>query len=118
MAGALAQADVVVAPSRTLPDGQAEGLPVVPREAFATGLEVVATRVGGMAEAFPPERRAELVGEGDAAALAERVLALVATRETWAPRADRARAWVAEAFDADVVAARLDRIYTELGGRA
>jgi len=114
----LARADVLLAPSRTLADGQAEGLPVVPREALAAGLEVVATRVGGMAEAFPPERRAELVAEGDANALADRLLALHGARGTWERRARRGRAWVAEAFAADAVADRIDAIYTDLGSRA
>ena len=77
-----------------------------------------ATHVGGMEEAFPPERRAELVGEGDAVAIADRVLALHADRGSWAARAARARGWVAEAFDANAVADRLEGIYTELGGRA
>jgi colanic acid/amylovoran biosynthesis glycosyltransferase len=114
----LARADVLVAPSRTLADGQAEGLPVVPREALAAGLEIVATRVGGMAEAFPPERRSELVAEGDADALAERLLALHAARGSWEQRARRGREWVAKAFNADAVADRLDRTYTDLGDRA
>ena len=90
----------------------------VPREALAAGLEVVATRVGGMAEAFPPERRAELVAEGDAHALADRLLELHAARESVGQRARRGRAWVAEAFAADAVADRIDRIYTDLGSRA
>jgi glycosyltransferase involved in cell wall biosynthesis len=114
----LARADVLVAPSRTLADGQAEGLPVVPREALAAGLEVVATRVGGMAEAFPPERRAELVAEGDAPALADRLLELHGARGAWEQRARRGRAWVAEAFSADAVADRIAGIYTDLGSRA
>ena len=114
----LAHADVLVAASRTLADGQAEGLPVVPREALAAGLEVVATRVGGMAEAFPPERRSELVAEGDPDALADRLLALHGARGAWEQRARRGRAWVAEAFAADMVADRIDAIYTDLGSRA
>ena len=46
----LAQADVLVLPSRVLPDGRTESAPVVLLEAMAAGAAVVATAVGGNAE--------------------------------------------------------------------
>lgn len=65
----LAAADFLVVPSRVLPGGRTEGTPTVVFEAMAAGLPIVATRVGGVAEAFrdeeegllvAPESRAEL----------------------------------------------------------
>ncbi len=46
----LAETDLVVIPSRILPDGRTEGLPVVCLEAMAAGRVVVAARVGGISE--------------------------------------------------------------------
>lgn len=46
----LAETDLVVLPSRILPDGRTEGLPVVCLEAMAAGRVVVAARVGGIPE--------------------------------------------------------------------
>lgn len=46
----LAETDLVVVPSRVLPDGRTEGLPVVCLEAMAAGRVVVAARVGGISE--------------------------------------------------------------------
>jgi glycosyltransferase involved in cell wall biosynthesis len=46
----LAAADLLVLPSRVLPDGRGDSAPVVLLEALAAGLPLVATRVGGNAE--------------------------------------------------------------------
>jgi glycosyltransferase involved in cell wall biosynthesis len=46
----LAAADVFVLPSRVLPGGRHEGLPVALLEAMASGLPVIATRTGGIPE--------------------------------------------------------------------
>lgn len=46
----LAETDLVVLPSRILPNGRTEGLPVVCLEAMAAGRVVVAARVGGVPE--------------------------------------------------------------------
>src|SRR3954447_9484786 len=58
---ALQASDVLVAPSRRSPIGEEEGSPVVPKQALAVGVPVVAADIGGMRQVVPPELRGELV---------------------------------------------------------
>jgi glycosyltransferase involved in cell wall biosynthesis len=46
----LAAADVYVQPSRTLPSGRTEGLPMATLEALAVGVPIIAARSGGLIE--------------------------------------------------------------------
>jgi glycosyltransferase involved in cell wall biosynthesis len=104
-------ADVLVVPSRTLPDGEAEGHPVVPKEAYATGTLVIATTCGGLPEVVPPEHRAGLVAEGDAGALAAAIVELLRRPDEWAARAASARLWVESQFEARKLARRVAAFY-------
>jgi colanic acid/amylovoran biosynthesis glycosyltransferase len=113
---ALEQADVLVMPSRITATGQAEGLGNVIKEALAVGLEVAATDNGGIPEAFPPERRGELVQEGDAIALAARLMEIRRARADWPERSLAGRRWVEEACDWKVVALKLDAAYRRVMG--
>jgi teichuronic acid biosynthesis glycosyltransferase TuaC len=82
-------ADVFVVPSRTLPYGRTEGVPVAMLEALAAGVPVIASRVGGIASRFERDPAVTLVPEGDPRALAEAV-----ARTARAPkRAARVRTW-------------------------
>jgi len=45
----LSEASVVVVPSRALPNGRSEGMPMIALEALAAGVPVVASAVGGLA---------------------------------------------------------------------
>src|SRR5205807_1403401 len=71
----LAAADLLVFPSRPLPDGRDEGAPVVLREALAAGLPIVATVAGDAAELLA-ETGAGIVVPPSAPALAAALRAL------------------------------------------
>jgi glycosyltransferase involved in cell wall biosynthesis len=109
-------ADVLVLPSRTTAAGQAEGLGNVVKEALAVGLEVAITDNGGLSETMPPERRGELVAEGDAMALAQRLDAIAGSRGDWRERAHDGRRWVETTFDWRQQALRLDQAYRRITG--
>lgn len=111
---ALLRSDVLVMPSRMTADGEAEGSPTVLKEALAVGLAVVATDNGGTVEVLPPEHRAEIVPEDDPDALAERIAALIADRDSWGARAAAGRRWVETEFDAERLAERLAERYAAL----
>jgi glycosyltransferase involved in cell wall biosynthesis len=79
--GALrAAADLVVQPSRALPDGRTEGTPVAVREALASGCDVLASGVGGLPDLAAQHRSLGLIRPDDpgalAAALAEKLAGL------------------------------------------
>jgi len=107
-------AHVFVMPSRAMPDGQAEGSPVVTKEAQAVGVPVVATDTGGIAETVPPEHRGDLVPSDDPVALADAVTHLLMHARERRERAQRARAWVEEQFDATELARRTVALYHRL----
>jgi colanic acid/amylovoran biosynthesis glycosyltransferase len=104
-------AHLLVVPSRSTDDGQAEALGMVSVEAQAIGTPVVVTRSGGLPETIPPAYRHELVPEADPAALASRLLAVLADRAGWEERAHVGREWVEQSFDAERLARRMSRLY-------
>ncbi len=61
----LSVCDIVVIPSRVLADGRSEGMPVVCLEAMAAGRVVIASRVGGLAEAIVDGENGLLFEQGD-----------------------------------------------------
>jgi len=85
----LSGADVVCVPSREVA-GLSEGAPLVIREAFAYGVPVVATRVGGIPELEHASGRLELVAPGDTFALG-RALAAVLGGDAYAAPRERVR---------------------------
>ena len=72
MAHALADADVLVVPSVWI-----ENAPFIIREAFAAGLPVIASDLGGMAEMVTPGRNGLLFPPGNAAVLSARIRRLL-----------------------------------------
>ena len=72
VAGFMRAADVLCIPSRN------EGVPNVMLEAFASGLPVVATRVGGIPEILDQDYLGALVEPGNAPALADALFATLA----------------------------------------
>jgi colanic acid/amylovoran biosynthesis glycosyltransferase len=116
---ALESAHVLVHCSRTMPNGQAEGSPVITKEALATGLQVVATDTGGTAETLPERLRDEVVPEEDPAALARALLEIVDRRAEWPARAAAGREWVERRFAWDALARELAETYRRASeGRA
>jgi colanic acid/amylovoran biosynthesis glycosyltransferase len=111
---ALARAHAVIMPSRAMPDGQAEGSPVVGKEAQAAGVALVATDTGGIAETIPPAHRADLAPGDDPAALAARVSALLDDPAARRRRAQEARRWIEEQFDQRRLAQRTVELYARL----
>jgi len=110
----LRHALALVVPSRTSAAGEAEGHPVAPKEAFAAGVPVIATSCGGLPEVFPPDLRATLVGENDAPALAEAIVAFLESPDTWRERSAVARKWAEEQFDARRLAERVAGLYGDM----
>jgi glycosyltransferase involved in cell wall biosynthesis len=76
----LRAADIYAQPSRVLPNGRTEGLPVSTLEALATGLPAVVSDSGGLAELGGDARRVRLVRSGDAVALGAALRAGLSSR--------------------------------------
>ena len=68
-----ASADVFVAPSVTAKDGDQEGVPTAIMEAMASGLPVVASNSGGIAELIQDEENGFLVAEKDVDGLVSQI---------------------------------------------
>ena len=82
------ESDLLLVPSRW------EGLPAVVLEAFAAGLPVVATRVGGVPEIVEHERTGLLADAGDAARLARECLRVLTDLDLRAQLVEQSRAHV------------------------
>lgn len=79
LAEVLRSSDIFLAPSITSRDGDEEGIPIVLMEAMASGLAVVATDSGGVAELVAHDRSGLLVAEHDIAAMARALARLSAS---------------------------------------
>ena len=86
-----------------------ENLPCVILEAFACGLPVVSTEVGGIAEYFPPDF-GRLIPSEDEERLREEVRACLEGRRSWAP-AEKMHAYAVEHFSRDRIGARFGEVY-------
>jgi glycosyltransferase involved in cell wall biosynthesis len=95
-----------------------EGLPVTLVEAISFGLPTVATRCGGMGEACRDGETGFLVEQGDAGAIAERLLELARSPDLRAEIGARGRALACAEFDARAQLARAEELYDEMLGRA
>ena len=112
----LSAGDVLVMSSRTMPTGEAEGSPVVTKEALAIGLPFVATDSGGTRETFPPDLADEVVPEDDPAALADRLGAVLADPGDWARRSTLGRRFAEERFSWRTLAERTAEVYRAVAG--
>jgi phosphatidylinositol alpha-mannosyltransferase len=107
----LAEASLLAAPSL---GGESFGM--VLTRAFASATPVVASDIEGYSHVAGPESGV-LVSPGDAAALAEAIVALLEDESRRRALGEGARA-AAERYSWDTIAARLLEIYEELAGRS
>jgi glycosyltransferase involved in cell wall biosynthesis len=105
----LPAADLCVVPSRS------EGFSLAALEAMATGLPVVATRVGGLPEVVRDGETGVLVEADNPPALAKAVIRLLADPTLRAELAAAALA-SAQGYDIDAYCARLETLYHQLAG--
>lgn len=111
---ALEAAHVLLLPSRTMPDGEIEGSPVILKEAMAVGVPVVATRHAGIPEVIPPGQRSDLVPEEDVEGLARRVTGILSDASDQVQLGAQGRGWVEEQFDVAALGLRTAAVYEEL----
>jgi glycosyltransferase involved in cell wall biosynthesis len=107
----LRQASVFCLPSCTALNGDSEGLPISLLEANASGVAVVATRHAGIPEAVVDDSTGLLVGERDAAALAEALDALLSSESQRKAFGERARQMTQERFDLFRQTRALEQLY-------
>lgn len=117
LAVALKESDLLLAPSVTSRDGDEEGIPVVLMEAMATGLPVIASRSGGVAELVEHERSGLLVREGDADGLCGALCRLAASKDLRERLAHAGRERVLSDFNESVQGARLVELLAGLSAR-
>jgi glycosyltransferase involved in cell wall biosynthesis len=113
----LAAADIVVAPSRTAPDGwaEAQGLSIV--EAMAARRPLVATASGGIGDAVEHEVTGLVVGEGRPDELADAVRRLHADPALATRLAEAGRERAVERFAADASADAFSDLFADLIGQ-
>jgi glycosyltransferase involved in cell wall biosynthesis len=104
---------VFLHPSETERDGNQEGVPNSMLEAMASGLPVFATAHGGIPEAIENEVSGVLVAEGDAKALAAKLLEFAPRPDRLAELARRGAEAVAEKFDQQAQIKSLENCYFE-----
>jgi glycosyltransferase involved in cell wall biosynthesis len=108
IADLLAACDVFILPSRR------EGLGVAALEAMAAARPIVATRVGGLAEAVVHERTGLLVPPDDPPALADALARLLRDPALRARLAAEGPARIAEGFRADDLVTAYEDLYFEV----
>jgi colanic acid/amylovoran biosynthesis glycosyltransferase len=105
------RARVVCMPSVTASDSTVEAMPIVALEAQAMGVPVVGSRSGGIPEAVVDGETGLLGPEGDRAALAAHLEALLTDAALWQRLSTAAVARVRERFDLHRQTARLEDLY-------
>lgn len=103
--------DAVVLPSINTTAGEQEGIPVALMEAMSYGVPVIATNTGAVAELMG-NGEGILVGEKDAAALAQAIERLLKDKMLRAQLSRRGREKVKKDFFADGISQRLVALFT------
>jgi glycosyltransferase involved in cell wall biosynthesis len=112
--GAMADADVLLVPSRTAADGEREGTPTVICEGGAARLPIVATRHAGIPEQIDDGATGLLAGERDVDGLAAHLVALAGDPDRRRVLGDAGRAKMLAEYSIDAHARTLVSIYREL----
>ena len=107
MVRALDETDLLVTPSRTAADGDAESLGLVNIEAQACGVPLVTTRHGGIPEAVHPDAGI-LVPEGDVEGLVTALERLLAQADSWPAMGAAGRHHVEGRFELDAQVAKIE----------
>jgi colanic acid/amylovoran biosynthesis glycosyltransferase len=107
----LTESALFVSPSKTAPDGDAEGLPTTILEAAAQGLAAVSTWHSGIPEAVVDGETGLLCNEGDRPALAEHIGRLLADDDLRVRLGRQARRHIAAHFDVRIQADILEDLY-------
>ncbi len=110
---ALAETDLVLTPSRTAADGDAESLGLVNIEAQACGVPVLSTRHGGIPDAVGADAGV-LVPEGDVPAIARALTDLIEQPERWGAMGRAGRAHVEQKFRLAERVSEVEDLYAEL----
>ncbi len=108
------QADALVMPTHSPPDGGIEGLPNVVVEAMANRLPVVATRHGGIPEAVCYSERDWLVAEGDVEGLKVRIERLASDNDLWLRLSNEGYELARSGFHLPTQNRRLEALYRAL----
>lgn len=108
---------VLLAPSKTAPNGAQEAFGMVFLEAAAAGLPAVAYRSGGVGEAVVHGRTGLLAPEGDARELAANLLKLLSNVDLRSTFGINARKRVVSSFDINKQTALLETEYDRLRAR-
>jgi colanic acid/amylovoran biosynthesis glycosyltransferase len=114
----LAESRIFVSPSKTAPDGDAEGLPTTILEAASLGLPTVSTRHSGIPEAVVHGRTGLLCAEGDRASLAANVRLLLEDEALRSRLGEQARRHAAAAFDIRTQTGILEQLYDAVASRS
>ncbi len=107
----LRDTDVLIAPSVVAPTGQTEGVPNVLKEAMASGVPVIGTMVGGVAELIENRRNGFLVPQRDAQAIADAVREIVAVQDELPKILAKARESIEQDYDIQRLNADLEDVY-------
>jgi glycosyltransferase involved in cell wall biosynthesis len=107
-------ADIFILPSKTAPDGDKEGLPVVILEAQAMGLPVVSTLHTGIPEEVLDGETAFLVPEGDVRSMADCLCRLIEEPDLRMQMGKRGREWVENRFNHKLELDNLEKIMLDV----
>jgi colanic acid/amylovoran biosynthesis glycosyltransferase len=110
----LSESKVLVAPSRTAANGEAEGLPTTILEAASHGVPAISTLHSGIPEAVVDGRTGLLGAPGDRAALADNIKRLLGDDDLRARLGREARRRAEQLFDIRTQTRALEDLYDEV----